>query len=76
MRPAGCYSLDCYCDNTGNLGPDGRDPFGHMFREFPHNFIDETGGGARSQARKYGWLLDFKNDRYLCPRCNPKRRKI
>lgn len=59
----GCYTLDCYCDRKSGA---------HCYGEFPHQFTAETGTSCRKQARKKGWRLDYRNDVFLCPKCNPR----
>ena len=63
----GIYTLDCYCDQ--------KSPH-HAYNEFPHQFLDEMGSKCRATARRCGWFLDFKNSKFLCPKCNPKSRKF
>lgn len=58
----GIYTLDCYCDVKNDK---------HGWREFPHQYLDELGARCRAMARKDGWLLDFKRQKFLCPKCNP-----
>lgn len=62
----GIYTLDCYCDQKSKY---------HSWNEFPHHFIDELGSRCRAMARRKGWLLDYRRNRFLCPKCNPNSPK-
>lgn len=42
---------------------------------FPHTYTNELGSKCRAAARKNGWLIDYKNEKFLCPKCNPKSKK-
>lgn len=64
----GIYTLDCYCDRA--------DADNHPYMEFPHQYTDELGSRCRTMARKDGWLLDFRLQKFLCPKCNPKSPKF
>lgn len=64
----GIYVLDCYCDHGHSPETDPR----HNWDEFPHQYTDEFGSKCRAMARKDGWLLDERNQNFLCPKCNPR----
>jgi hypothetical protein len=57
----GCYSLHLYCKWEND---------DHLLREFPHEFGEgcETGGQARNQARRLGWIL-HNDGTGTCPKC-------
>lgn len=55
----GCYTLDLYCDHTNPA---------HCWDEFPHQFLAETGGNCRKQAKARGWKL-HRDDTATCPKC-------
>jgi hypothetical protein len=57
----GCYVLDLYCDDPNC--PDQR------FHTTPSQFTDETGSGARAEARRAGWRLNLDDGTALCPKC-------
>jgi hypothetical protein len=62
----GIYTLDCYCNAKSRH---------HAYDEFPHQFTHELGSTCRRLARKRGWLIDYKRNIFLCPKCNPKSRR-
>lgn len=68
----GAYVLYLYCDNQGTKwnheAGEGIDEFGHVFQEFPHEYIGEHGSNCRARARKSGWKI-HKNGSALCPKC-------
>jgi hypothetical protein len=65
----GIYTLDCYCDRGDwSVKP-------HVWAEFPHQYTAELGTTCRKAARKDGWRLDYRNDLFLCPKCNPYSKK-
>ena len=55
----GAYSFDAYCKYENDE---------HEWSEFPHSFIAETGGQARSQAKRKGWLI-HRDGTATCPKC-------
>ncbi len=59
----GCYSLHLYCRYENKL---------HDFQEFPHEFTAEFGSEARQDARKFGWKLNLKKNRAVCPKCTSR----
>ncbi len=65
------YSLDLYCRFSAvpNVPVSSDSPDGtHTWGEFPHQFIGETFGECRRDARKCGWV--FNRDREVtCPKC-------
>lgn len=63
----GIYTLDCYCDQVSPH---------HTFNEFPHEYTDELGARARAWARRDGWYLNWRTNRFLCPKCNPRSPKF
>lgn len=55
----GCYSLDLYCRYSFE---------GHAWDEFPHQFVGETGGQCRKQAKARGWRM-HRDGTATCPKC-------
>jgi hypothetical protein len=55
----GAYTLDAYCRYEFS---------GHGFREFPHQFITETAGQAKAQAKRRGWIF-HRDGTATCPKC-------
>ena len=68
----GCYSLHLYCDNMTPTGGQFYDIAGHRHDEFPHEFTNETRQGCFAQARARGWILNYRTDKSLCPKCSKK----
>lgn len=77
---AGIYSLDLYCDNQNlekypyqytDVDGIGRDKFGHIWSEFPHQYTAERGEDCRRKARKAGWILG-NDGSAICPKCSKK----
>ena len=67
----GCYTLDLYCRNSGDVfseDPTKLDAI-HTFKEFPHQYIGETRQECERQARKHGWIFNKDRD-VTCPKCN------
>jgi len=73
----GGYALHLYCDNyeAENSGVGNHD-FPHEYDEFPHEYIAETGGACRKEARQAGWKFNIKTDRAICPKCVARGLKL
>ena len=74
MSIIGCYTLDLYCENS-KVMCGMPDELGHVYNEFPHQYISEMGSTARREARQDGWKLDMEAQTALCPRCSGKKPK-
>jgi hypothetical protein len=58
----GCYALDLYCDNEPVHG---KKPMERRVGQF----TGETGGQARQEARRVGWLINLGKNTCVCPKC-------
>lgn len=60
----GCYTLHLYCDGE-------RCVLGRSRGEIigPSEYTGNTGGEARSAARRDGWKIDEPNDKAWCRKC-------
>lgn len=85
MSMVGNYTLELYCDNYDytlfgeiDYSTDirGIRSDGHIFNDFPHEYIDEFGSKCRAKARKAGWLLNVKTGAAICPKCAKKGLKL
>jgi hypothetical protein len=76
---AGAYTLDLYCDLRITVediaGGFDKNP-NHGHREFPHQFVGDTYGECKKQAKKNGWKVGRWGEQDLCPKCaKAKKRK-
>ena len=63
MSIAGCYSLDLYCEHDDCLETNIKD-----FRvEDMKAFAGYDRGETFRKARRAGWLINWKEDKALCP---------
>lgn len=62
----GGYSLHLYCDC--NLAT-------HPFDAFPDEYVGETEGQTRREARNAGWILT-RDRKAICPLCAPLYMKL
>lgn len=65
---AGCFDLLLYCDNV----LPGR--FAQHRHAQPWQYTGETRAECLAQARRDGWIVNYKSGRAICPACSGKKR--